>query len=168
MLLGRGVGVSMGQGGGRAYGFGLSRDGHIAFAAAYIAILVTISSLGLLRFATTTLPRLQLPNFGRQHGSASQVSFRARPVPDPAFPHAVNGYPRVALRNRQQGTVVVRLLVLPSGEVGDVSVVKSSGYPQLDAAALVETGNWRYLPAVRDGEAVSAEIDVAIRFRLAG
>jgi len=157
----------MGQGGGRAYGFGLSRDGHIAFAAAYIAVLVTIGGLGLLRYASATLPRLHFPSFGQLQG-AHQVSYRARPVPDPAFPHTVNVYPHVALRNRQQGTVVLRLLVLPNGEVGDVNVVKSSGYPQLDAAALVETGNWRYLPAVRDGEPVSAEIDVAIRFKMAG
>jgi len=63
--------------------------------------------------------------------------------------------------------VLVRLLVLPNGQVGDVNVVKSSGYPQLDAAALVEAGNWRYLPAIRHGQAVSAEINVAIRFKLA-
>jgi periplasmic protein TonB len=158
----------MGQGRGRAYGFGLSRDGHIAFAAAYIAILVTIGSFGLWRFAATTLPRLHLPSFGQHQGTAAQVSYRARPVPDPAFPHTVSAYPQVALRNHQQGAVVLRLLVLPSGEVGDVNVVKSSGYPQLDAAALVETGNWRYLPAVRDGEPVSAEIEVIIRFKMAG
>jgi hypothetical protein len=30
----------------------------------------------------------------------------------------------------------------------------------------VETGNWRYLPAVRHGEPVSAEVDVTIRFKL--
>jgi TonB family protein len=158
----------MGQGGGRAYGFGLSRDGHIAFAAAYIAVLVTISGFGLFRFAATVLPRLHAPPFGSQQSAAAQVSYRAQPVPDPAFPHAISAYPRVALRNRQEGTVVVRLLVLPSGEIGDVSLVKSSGYPQLDAAALVESGNWRYLPAVRDGAPVSSEVDVAIRFKMAG
>ena len=152
----------MGQ---RAYGFGLSRDGHIAFAAAYIAVLVTIGGFGLFRFALTTLPLLHLPQFA-QHKTV-QVAYRARPVPDPAFPHVVNVYPRIAILNRQQGTVLVRLLVLPNGQVGDVNVVKSSGYPQLDAAALVEAGNWRYLPAVRHGQAVSAEINVAIRFKLA-
>src|SRR5277367_6786358 len=103
MLL-AGVGVVMGQ---RAYGFGLSRDGHIAFAAAYIAILVTIGGFGLFRFAATTLPVLHLLHFGQQK-TAVQVSYRARPIPDPAFPRTVNVYPRVALLNRQQGTVVVR------------------------------------------------------------
>ena len=157
------VGGVMGQ---RAYGFGLSRDRHIAFAAAYIAVLVTIAGFGLFRFAATTLPLLHLPQLAQQKVT-QQVAYRPHPIPDPAFPHAASVYPRIAILNRQQGTVVVRLLILPDGEVGDVNVVKSSGYPQLDAAALVETGNWRYLPAVRHGAAVSAEIDVAIRFKLA-
>ncbi len=157
------VGAVMGQ---RAYGFGLSRDGHIAFAAAYIAVLVTIGGFGLFRFVLTTLPLLHLPQLAQQR-TAQPVAYRARPVPDPAFPHTLNAYPHIAILNRQQGTVVVRLLVLSNGEVGDVNVVKSSGYPQLDAAALVEAGNWHYLPAVRHGAPVSAEIDVAIRFKLA-
>jgi TonB family protein len=151
----------------RAYGFGLSRDGHIAFAAAYIAILVTIAGFGLARFVSATLPTLHLPQLGLQKTETPRsVAFRARPVPDPAFPRTVNIYPRVAVLNRQQGTVLMRLLVLPSGEVGDVNLVKSSGYPQLDAAALIEAGNWRYLPAVRNWAPVSAEIEVAIRFKL--
>jgi TonB family protein len=165
-MLSAGVGVSMGKGGARAYGFGLSRDGHIAFAAAYIAVLVTIAGFGFLRFASTTLPLLHVLQVGHQRAALQQVSYRAHPIPDPAFPHIVSLYPHVAILNRQQGVVRIRLLVLPSGEVGDVNLVKSSGYPQLDAAALVEAGNWRYLPAVRNGQPVSAEVDVAIRFKL--
>lgn len=155
----------MAQERGHAYGFGLSREGHIAFAAAYIAVLVTIGVFGFVRYVPH-LPALHLPALAR-NGAATPVGYRARPVPDPASPHVINNYPRVALLNRQEGTVVVRLLVLKSGEVGDVTLVRSSGYPQLDAAALVETGNWRYLPAVRNGAPISAEVDVAIRFKLA-
>ena len=164
-MLSVGVGVKMAKDGARAYGFGLSRDGHIAFAAAYIAVLITIGGFGLYRFALTTRPYWHLPQFAQQKATP-QISYRAHPVPDPTFPHVANLYPPVAILNRQQGTVHLRLLVLPSGQVGDVNLVKSSGYPQLDAAALVEAGNWRYLPAVRDGQAVSAEVDVAIRFKL--
>jgi TonB family protein len=162
-----GLGVSMAEGR-RAYGFGLSRDGHIAFAAAYIAVLVTIGGFGLARFVSATLPVLRLLHSIQQAAPSAPrpVAFRAHPVPDPAFPRTVNIYPRVALLNRQQGIVFMRLLVLPSGEVGDVNLVKSSGYPQLDAAAIVEAGNWRYLPAVRNWAPVSSEVEVAIRFKL--
>lgn len=150
----------------RRYGFGLSRDAHIAFAAAYIAVLLTVGGFGVVRF----LPQLaafhpRLPQMAQQQAALAD---RAKPLPDPAFPHQITLYPRIALLNRQQGVVTLRLLVLSNGQVGDVNVVKSSGYPQLDAAALIGTGYWRYLPAVRNGEPVSSEIDVSIRFKLTG
>jgi periplasmic protein TonB len=146
----------------RAYGFGLSREGHIAFAAAYVAVLVTIGAVGFLRYA----PRLAALPALVPHTATAPVAYRAHPMPDPASPHVIRNYPRVALLRRQEGTVVVRLLVLKNGEVGDVALVKSSGYPLLDAAALVETGDWRYLPAVRNGVPMNAVVDVAIHFKL--
>jgi TonB family protein len=152
----------VGQAEGRRYGFGLGREAHIAFAAAYLAMLVTIGAFGVVRFA----PQFSNLNFSNLHWpQQSQIAFRAKPLPDPATPHRI-AYPRIAVRNQQEGTVVVRLLVLTNGEVGDANLVRSSGYPQLDAAALVGAGNWRYLPALRNGKPVSAEVDVAIRFRL--
>jgi TonB family protein len=149
---------------GRAYGFGLNRDGHIAFAAAYIAVLATVSAYGFYRTAQQ-LPALRFPSFGQQN-HLQPVAFREHPVPDPAFPH-ISRYPRIALLKHQEGTVVLNLLVLQDGEVGDVRLLRSSGSPQLDAAAQVEAGNWRYLPAVRNGAPVSAQVNVAIRFRIA-
>lgn len=133
---------------------------------AYVAVLVTIGAFGVERYVAR-LPPNPLAFFGFQQ-PAAPVASRARPMPDPAYPHVISFYSHVALINRQEGTVVVRLLVLRSGEVGDVNLVRSSGYPQLDAAALIGTGNWRYLPAMRHGEPVSAEVEVAIRFKLSG
>lgn len=152
------------QGGGRAYGFGLNRDGHIAFAAAYIAVLVTIGAFGFYR-AALELPVFHLPALGERK-AAPLVAFRAYPEPDPAFPHSENIYPRIAILKHQEGSVVLSLLVLQNGEVGDVQLVKSSGSPQLDAAAQVEAANWRYLPAVRNGTPVNGRANVVIRFKL--
>lgn len=155
----------MDEGSGHAYGLGLSRDAHIAFAAAYVAALLTIGAFGAFRFAAQ-MPSWRLPDLGWGTRTAAPLAERVRPVPDPAYPHTVSIYPHVALLNHQEGTVVLSLLILPSGEVGDVDVIRSSGYPQLDAAALLSAGNWRYLPAVRNGAPVSAEVKVAIRFKL--
>jgi len=44
-------------------------------------------------------------------------------------------YPPEARQGRQQGTVLLRISVLPSS-VGTVAVEQSSGYPRLDEAAL--------------------------------
>lgn len=156
----------------RVYGLGLKRDAHIAFASAYIAVLLTIGGFGAAHYVAS-LPAWNL--FGSTASSQkpaapaprpAPVAFRAHPVPDPASPHVITVYPQVALLNHQQGVVVLRLLILQSGLVGDVQVLKSSGYPQLDAAALVETGYWRYLPAVRDGKPVAAQAIVTIHFKL--
>lgn len=157
----------------RAYGLGLSRESHIAFASAYIAVLLTIGGYGVARYVAANLPAAQTTPATQTTAAPparpAHVAFRAHPVPDPAYPpHAMGFYPQVALINHQQGTVVLRLLVLKSGMVGNVSVVKTSGYIQLDAAALVQAGFWRYLPAVRNGQPVEAQVTVAIRFLLKG
>jgi periplasmic protein TonB len=54
-------------------------------------------------------------------------------------------YPGFALRNRQQGTVVVEILVDAQGKVTMARVQKSSGYPLLDEAAVdVVQKRWRF------------------------
>jgi TonB family protein len=152
----------------RAYGFGLNRDANIAFASAYIAVLVTIAAFGVIRFVAHP-PPLKLPALvGQMAGRAVPVpADRAQAIPDPAFSHRIAFYPRVALLNHQQGIVRLRLLILRTGEVGDVAVIRSSGYPQLDAAALIGVGEWRYLPVIRRGQAEASEVDLSIRFHLA-
>ena len=84
----------------------------------------------------------------------------------PALPHSITVYPILALRHNEQGDVLLEVLVEPNGEVGDVRIVRSSGYAQLDAAALIGVGYWYYVPAVRDHQAVESWIRVRIRFRI--
>lgn len=64
-------------------------------------------------------------------------------------------YPPVSKRLGEQGRVVVNVYVLADGRVGDVQLLKSSGYERLDAAALAHVRrDWRFDPARRDGAAV--------------
>lgn len=67
-----------------------------------------------------------------------------------AFPPPA--YPGIAIRNRYQGTPTIEILVDPSGAVTSAKVVKSSGYPVLDEAAMqVVKNRWRFNPgAARD------------------
>ncbi len=46
-----------------------------------------------------------------------------------------NVYPEEARRRGEQGNVTVRFTVEPSGQVTNVTVVRGSGSPRLDAAA---------------------------------
>ncbi|CAA7622494.1 energy transducer TonB [Magnetospirillum sp. UT-4] len=75
-------------------------------------------------------------------------------------------YPNAARRRGQGGTVRLRLTVDPSGAVSDVTVVSGSGLAILDEAAATAVLGWRFLPAIRDGSAVAAELEVPVTFRL--
>ena len=66
------------------------------------------------------------------------------------------------IREGNQGTIDIEVYVLPNGRVGDARVVKSTGFEELDLAALAEAKrNWRLLPATRDGVADRAVASAA-------
>jgi protein TonB len=75
-------------------------------------------------------------------------------------------YPVRAFRDRAEGTVVVRVEVLASGESGQIVLQKSSGFDLLDQAAIDTIKKWRFKPAMADGQPVSQWVSVPITFRL--
>jgi len=75
-------------------------------------------------------------------------------------------YPPASLRAREQGTVLLRVLVDPSGVPQRVEIARSSGYARLDTAARDSVLRARFRPVMRDGAAVSAWGIVPIAFRL--
>jgi protein TonB len=77
-------------------------------------------------------------------------------------------YPRSALRQRIEGTVLLEVLVDVDGRPLRVDVREGSGDRRLDAAAREQVrAHWRFRPAIRDGRAVQAIGLVPINFRLA-
>ena len=75
-------------------------------------------------------------------------------------------YPLEALRNREQGTVLLRVLVGTDGSVLGVEIEKSSGSRSLDRAAREAVAKWRFHPATRNGVAHSAWASVPVTFNL--
>ncbi|HEX7874865.1 MAG TPA: energy transducer TonB [Sphingobium sp.] len=111
----------------------------------------------------------------------SPVESRApSPVAAPAAPGPVNvtnlgtniingaapRYPMEARTKREQGVVVLRLMLSEQGRVTDISVHKSSGFPSLDKAAVDAVRRWRWSPLIRDGKAVAITGLVQIPFVL--
>ena len=78
-------------------------------------------------------------------------------------------YPRDALRDGVQGTVLLQVLVDVDGRPLQVDVQRSSGDRQLDIAARKQVlMNWRFRPAMKNGHAVQAIGLVPIAFNLDG
>ena len=78
----------------------------------------------------------------------------------------IPSYPQIARVARISGTVELMVLVGRDGRVLSVEVL--SGSPLLAAAAKQAVEQWRYRPAILDGQAVEVEARVTVRFVLDG
>lgn len=96
-------------------------------------------------------------------GSESAMVMESAPVLLPG--NAQPTYPVTALAGRHQGIVTVRAQVLTSGQVGEIFIKRSSGAPLLDQAAANTVRSWRFKPARRNGEPVSAWVNIPIEYR---
>ncbi|WP_414899933.1 energy transducer TonB [Sphingomonas flavalba] len=77
-------------------------------------------------------------------------------------------YPRESRRRREQGTVLLALVLGVDGSVTEIRVARSSGFARLDEAALDAVRRWRWSPTVRNGVAVPIRGTVEIPFVLTG
>ncbi|MFZ2452393.1 MAG: energy transducer TonB [Methylovulum miyakonense] len=77
-------------------------------------------------------------------------------------------YPPVSRELSEQGRVLVRAMVNADGHVKQVLLRKSSGFSRLDQAALDSVKNWRFVPARRGEQPVSAWVVVPVAFTLEG
>lgn len=77
-------------------------------------------------------------------------------------------YPPLSRRGGEQGRVVLRVLVSPSGTAEEVQIRNSSGHARLDQAARETVLRWRFVPAKRGAEPVPAWVLIPISFRLEG
>lgn len=76
-------------------------------------------------------------------------------------------YPREHLRNGDEGVVLLQVLVDVDGRPLQVDIAEGSGHRGLDRAAQRHVlANWRFQPAMRDGQAVQAIGLVPIEFSL--
>lgn len=87
-----------------------------------------------------------------------QLSYLGRP-PQPI-------YPRASERRKEQGKVVVRVLISIEGKVLETSVQSSSGYERLDNAAIAAVRKAKFKPYTENGIAYRAMADIPFDFVL--
>jgi TonB family protein len=92
------------------------------------------------------------------------------PRQDPAHPIRQPHYPVQSLMAREEGAVILEFTVKADGTVdpATIGVDESSGYPALDAAAMIEAATWRFLPATRKGEPVASPHKFRVVFQMRG
>ncbi len=93
------------------------------------------------------------------------------PVTPPNFNAAQLGnpapaYPYLSRKAREEGVVMLRVLVTPAGRAGEVRIEESSGFHRLDQAAKSTVKRWRFVPAQQAGSPVAAWVLVPITFAL--
>ncbi len=86
--------------------------------------------------------------------------------PDSHYRNREPVYPIASAVRREHGTVDLMIHVSPEGLANSVDVLRTSGFPLLDAAARDAVASWRFLPAVKDGAPVPGEMAIRVVFQL--
>ena len=85
------------------------------------------------------------------------VSYLNNPAPD---------YPAMSRRIGEEGRVLMKVLVTVEGVAAEVEIEKTSGSERLDKAAMAAVRQWRFIPAKRNNQPLSAYVLVPIKFAL--
>lgn len=115
--------------------------------------------------APQTGPRADTPPTTATEGSGSGPLI-VEPKSDPRYPFTEPEYPVSEIRLQHQGTVLLKVQVLPSGRVGEVRIEQSSGFAKLDESAVREARSYRMKPGTQDGVATAMWVRVPIKFQL--
>lgn len=113
--------------------------------------------------STTASDAATAAHDGAEAGSADLVPAR---VDVAALSNPKPEYPMTSRMRGEEGTVLLEMSVTAAGTVSSVRVLKSSGYPRLDRAALEAVRSWRFIPAYIGDRPVESVVRQAITFDL--
>lgn len=125
-----------------------------------------------------TVPTITLPQ--AQAAEAAPAPLMAPPAPQalaPSTPRTVSGveyirppqpvYPSNSRRLGESGVVLLRILIDEKGQPEQVTVQKSSGFPNLDEAGCRAARHALFKPHLEDGKPVAVFVIVPLNFQLA-
>ena len=99
----------------------------------------------------------------------------AAPAPAPVVPPRAEAgqlsnpapvYPSLSRRLREEGIVVLEILIKADGTVGEIKIKSSSGFKRLDETAAKAVSQWRYLPATQGGKTIDFWYEQPVEFNL--
>jgi TonB family protein len=83
-----------------------------------------------------------LPRLPPTHPAGQDITYNSHYPPH---------FPAEAVKAGHYGTVTLLIYVGAKGELGEIRVEQSSGYPELDASAIDAARQWKFLPEAKDG-----------------
>lgn len=75
-------------------------------------------------------------------------------------------YPESSRRNKQEGVVVLSVIINVEGRPDDISIQTSSGFAPLDQSAVTAVHKWRFRSAELGSIKVKSRVVIPVRFRL--
>lgn len=75
-------------------------------------------------------------------------------------------YPSLSRRLREEGIVVLEILIAADGTVGEIKIKSSSGFKRLDAAAVNAVKQWRYQAATQGNKKIDFWYEQPVEFNL--
>ncbi|WP_049629068.1 energy transducer TonB [Cellvibrio sp. pealriver] len=75
-------------------------------------------------------------------------------------------YPSLSRRLREEGIVLLDILIMADGTVSEIKLKRSSGFKRLDDAAIKAVSHWRFQPATQGGIAIDFWYEQPIEFDL--
>jgi periplasmic protein TonB len=75
-------------------------------------------------------------------------------------------YPNLSRRLREEGVVVLEILIKADGTVGEIKIKSSSGFKRLDTTAVNAVKHWRYQPATQGDKKIDFWYEQPVEFNL--
>ena len=128
-----------------------------------ISIEQDIKDYSLLQKTTGMNGNKKTEKGGNENSEAENIKSSAKPE------YGANkkpDYPLVARRRGYEGEVVYNVQVLNDGKVGEMQLLKTSGYTVLDNSAYNALKKWKFIPGKFEGEYIASWVKVPILFKL--
>lgn len=75
-------------------------------------------------------------------------------------------YPPEAIRQRHQGTAMVLVVIDVRGMPQDIRIQRSSGFSELDKAAIEAVQHWTFKPELKYGKPTASTVSIPVNFNL--
>lgn len=115
--------------------------------------------------ASEAQPESTAPVIADQHSLKNQV-IDIKTLPIFKAPRPALNYPLKAKRRGYQGVAILQIELAEDGTISQLTLVQSSGFTELDKAAINNVSQWQFHPVMRDNRSIKARFSVPIEFSL--